>query len=1243
MATGRNLHQPSKQLCELVPIGESRRTLEIPLLPYERELIELLGCSEDEYRRFAEEARRRGRTRPAGYEHIPDIRCDPVITPILINLAIGIALTAVSMLLAPKPGAPGQEKQGSQRRLANKKGSSRFNPTYGFETVANITSYGEPIPVPFGFYEGDFNPGAIEGSFHGGLVVTPKLLWSRMLSYGTHQAIKAMYVIGEANMGTPSASGVWLGTSPLDGVYSSQYALYWSTEKSSGRIKGSDLRDGTRGTSSSADTWGGDEVFVCPTSLGANDRGFCMASTPSAQTAFGAYNAICNGTDRRLNWRVISIPESTGADSQKKLIEERYKIADNDMDGVGQAYSRLMGVIEVNGSRSSIRRLVRTSLGQTAVFCISGFNYTNPFQYDVDIEDLIQESNQERIRADQLMQLGEKVMIGQVMYQVISRPNEIWQEGRYIYIELKCINTLGDKTVGQIPEGMLTRTRINAGGNDRDNTNHIQANFYPVLAAEIAVVKNSRTCDVTEIGIKSQVWGRMNGLCNFSGIPTAKELKEFDDDNVSVTNGTMNLYFPRHSYFAVQVRPADTSDQASWYDIGEKFCVRGASPIDQYNYIRISPSTPGRWEYRFVPLSSAYISRLPTNMDGWLLDSTNEQLLQSNYSTPYGSFGVTASGRYVNLLSTERVELMLSKGTPGAPPSYENRVVPNALSLSYWSPDVAGKSHAWRYEILGNPQSYGNGHYGQTAVTMTGTNGKTLRVFIQSNVVQLGGTNRWGQTKVWAPHSYRVNQTHPDTINGGNWQSGESATYQAQLSGGNPYKVAGAISAVHSVSVSNFPVYIPGTPGSDERAFENDTGIAEVGHYGDLITRSCDSSPEHSIAYVNESVAYAEGNIPNYSDLTTMGLVLRASRNFTQLDQPRAWVRRGIKVDRLMHPNDSNLVSSSNFADVAWWILTDKRAGMGDYISEDLVDKEEMQLAGRYCRVNEMYFDGAIEDRSNVRQLLSDLAPKFLCNFVISNGRFSLIPALPCDENGNAKDHATPIAAMFSAGNIIEDTLEFTYLDAEERRDIQAVISYRINRHQQLPEERNIRVRSRDTGNVAPENPIDMSEFCTSKKHAEKVGRYFLALRKHVDHTVSFKTTPDGLSLGPGKYIKIFTEANPYASAANGIVRDDGFVISALRLGDGVYDVLMFALGSEEVVETTLTIENGKATDTSQAGSIFTLRSSGIQENVYLVEQLTLNEDGLVEITASHFPVNANGVSLITNDVFNDSAFVTLP
>ena len=47
---------------------------DVPLLPYERELIKTIGITEEEYQLFAAEVRQRGRLRPAEYEHLPDIK-----------------------------------------------------------------------------------------------------------------------------------------------------------------------------------------------------------------------------------------------------------------------------------------------------------------------------------------------------------------------------------------------------------------------------------------------------------------------------------------------------------------------------------------------------------------------------------------------------------------------------------------------------------------------------------------------------------------------------------------------------------------------------------------------------------------------------------------------------------------------------------------------------------------------------------------------------------------------------------------------------------------------------------------------------------------------------------------------------------------------------------------------------------------------------------------------------------------
>ena len=120
-----------------------------PLLPFEKQLIETIGATEEEYRYLVTEAIRRGKIRPAGYEHIPDIE-NKVIAAWVVQLIIGVTLTAASMLLAPKPRQP---KRQDRKELESINNAGRFNPTFGFDSQAELATFGEPIPIIFGRYD----------------------------------------------------------------------------------------------------------------------------------------------------------------------------------------------------------------------------------------------------------------------------------------------------------------------------------------------------------------------------------------------------------------------------------------------------------------------------------------------------------------------------------------------------------------------------------------------------------------------------------------------------------------------------------------------------------------------------------------------------------------------------------------------------------------------------------------------------------------------------------------------------------------------------------------------------------------------------------------------------------------------------------------------------------------------------------------------------------------------------------
>ena len=161
---------------------------DVPLLPYEKQLIATIGITEDEYRKFADEVRRRGALRPAEYDHIPDIQAGDFGVSALISLAISLVLTGAAYLLTPKPKAPEASKR-TQLDLGSTNAANRFTPSRGFDTLNELADYGSPIPIIFGLYD--------EDKRIGGMLVTPKLVWSRMFSHGTQQSAKLMFVIGE--------------------------------------------------------------------------------------------------------------------------------------------------------------------------------------------------------------------------------------------------------------------------------------------------------------------------------------------------------------------------------------------------------------------------------------------------------------------------------------------------------------------------------------------------------------------------------------------------------------------------------------------------------------------------------------------------------------------------------------------------------------------------------------------------------------------------------------------------------------------------------------------------------------------------------------------------------------------------------------------------------------------------------------------------------------------------------------
>jgi len=1430
MADRDPVHQP---LFGDSRLGAAARLYQPRLLPYERHLLELTGLSENEYRFFVHEAWKRSRVRPAAYDVVPDVTNEAVLVSILVSLAVGAITSAVTYFLLPKPSAlKSQQQSTSQINLDSILGGQRFTPTFGFDSQAELATYGDPIPVIFGRWTGTT----------GGILVTPKLVWSRMFSYGRQQGVKLLFVVGEQGVAEgippdgidppPALQGIFLGNGALDAIYDETFAFYWkrNTTLVKPRIKAENLVYGTRGTLAAGDPEIYDDIFSCPTAISENDTGFSAAHSLSNNAEFGCYSPIANGSHYRVNWRVISMPRNIGVEEDPglNLSFERIKIAGQatltnnqlasgfdvfatmlrtGMDGTGRNYSRRMGITALNGvgvsdSTGIEERFV--SVGDVATFTIARNqipeNFYKGTDREVSVQDINDATTEERIAADDALQIGELFMIGRTTWQVISRSRAMWraEDNADQVIQLKCIdiNSPAVNKIGLVSNYMLRQNYIN--DNNTPDKYNAGAAFYPLLKVAKATVRNTRPCEVTEIGIRSNVFQRLNGICNFQNIPSPAQLENLDQRRVQVASGTNSSYIKRASVFTIFLRPAGvdaSGNEYDWQPLGEQFCIVGNQPIEQYNYIRLEHPDQKQYEYQFIPKNGADLGRnTPDSAEFWQLmhggsldNNAERQVLSASYQTIYGTFKVSSVGQLVTKLDvqqnsefrslpsyldrtttndrptsvgittllpdqegtqtrisssefvswytdpvfeytegrngtftwelTKRTGVGSADNFPGNDGTsviteYQHtvsnnrwykvryRLVKTALtnnfstqsfvwtiaeeniieSSSNWdtlgeyiitfsvdnnnpfrqprsspaitnigqrrrvsgvitSDFVQGRSQGFYEELFGPARNYNVGTNRSATVDIT-DDGKNIRLIFSSTVYY--DPNHWsGAKNLWQAPTIAISDNPTYVSN--NWQVGDTFDYLVTVSAANPFRTPGTqvgakfIVEARGVTITQNYTY----PG---RTFEFQSQYADISLYGNLVEKSNANNPEHTVVYVNEITS--NPTKPEYTSMTIAGLALKASRNFTALDQVRFWLKNGIPVKRF-HPDEASEVKPSNlFCDLVYYMLTDRVAGAGDLLnmsvnSAPLINTGDFITTAKFLKSNKLFFDGAIASTVNIRQFIADTAPFMLCNFAISDGKFSLVPALPTTVGGDISTDPVMIKQLFTAGNIFEDSFELNYISAEERKDFQAVVRFREERENQLPQERNIVVRWNEGDSTEyPLESFDMTQYCTSRAHAELVARFFLSIRRQVTHSIQFKTSPYGIDLAPGDYIRVVTEANPYSSAQNGSISGSGIITSATTFTDGQYPILYYKSGSEDVTEALMNVSGGVVQESELYNSVFTVVNSTISQNVYQVEQLTLDADGVVQINATEFPCDDRLISVIAQDVTNSARFL---
>jgi hypothetical protein len=373
------------------------------------------------------------------------------------------------------------------------------------------------------------------------------------------------------------------------------------------------------------------------------------------------------------------------------------------------------------------------------------------------------------------------------------------------------------------------------------------------------------------------------------------------------------------------------------------------------------------------------------------------------------------------------------------------------------------------------------------------------------------------------------------------------------------------------------------------------------------------SSPEHEIVYVN--VIDNAPTTPSYDNLALVAVNIRSGSEATTLGQFSAYVNQA-------------MAASHSFPDLLAAGLTNERYGVGSILSPLQVGTASFVAAATWTRNRRYFWDGTLPKPVNFRQWGNDTAALFLLDLVTRNGVSYLQSAVLFDE-------AEQITGIFNSGNIVEESFKLSYFPQQDRQRIRVSVKWREERaavgdgsnRGLFPVIREVTVREAGTSATAPIELIDMSDFCTSERHAIDVAKLKCRLKRLSTHQVDLTTIPQQATLVPGRCFRLAMETVSYAKPRNGAILADGTVMASNDIADGSYSVLLWD-GTNQIQETTLTISSGKAVGQGQA--VFTIAELAATEQTYKVQSMGFNEDGNINVAALHWPTDASGYSAVS-------------
>jgi hypothetical protein len=269
---------------------------------------------------------------------------------------------------------------------------------------------------------------------------------------------------------------------------------------------------------------------------------------------------------------------------------------------------------------------------------------------------------------------------------------------------------------------------------------------------------------------------------------------------------------------------------------------------------------------------------------------------------------------------------------------------------------------------------------------------------------------------------------------------------------------------------------------------------------------------------------------------------------------------------------DNTFGSSNNLIDLALYLIRQTSR-----FPEAMIDLDGMEAAAKFTDANGLLYNGIFDESTNLEDWLQNIARSFLLRISDRGGKKSFRPRLPVNTNGTIFTDAVPWTFTFTEEHVLPDGFEIDYISLADRKPICAQMLWRQQPDNDIGIIRSTEVRFIGEAIDGPFEQYDLSKFCTSENHAVKVGAYEVGRRKFIEHTLRLQVRPSSF--------------NP-----------------TIALGD-IVRVQLLREPSDD--RTTL------------------------HDYLYEVERINRNISGRVELDLTHFPVNAQGQSILGLYVLN--------